>query len=396
VLTSLLRRIRSGTVIVTDNEGQHRFGRGTPEVRVAVHDSRVYEAVARSGSVGLGATYADGWWDVDDLTVFIQILERSLRGFGERADRFARIMSPLRDRLSKSEPRNNQKDKDNIRAHYDLSNDFFELMLDETLSYSCAYFGDPSVSLLDASVAKIDRLCRKLRLSDQDHLLEIGTGWGGFAIHAAKNFGCRVTTTTISDAQFEFASQRVHDAGQSGHVTVLNENYLDLTGAYDKVVSVEMIEAVGWRQMDSYFLNCERLLKPEGLMGLQAIVIDDRSYERAKHHDDFIKHFIFPGGFLPSIESMTRSMTGHSDLRVVDLEDIGVHYVETLRRWRSNLETNADAVKGLGFTEDFSRRWDFYLSYCEAAFIERHVSDVQLVLARSQWRDSLVAPNVRF
>jgi cyclopropane-fatty-acyl-phospholipid synthase len=391
-----MSRIRSGTMIVTDSDGQHRFGAGAPEVRVTVHDSRAYETVARCGSVGLGATYANGWWDVDDLTAFIQILERSLLGFGERADRFARIISPLRDRLSRSEPRNNQNDKDNIRAHYDLSNEFFELMLDETLSYSCAYFKDPSVSLIDASLAKIDRLCRKLDLNPQDHLLEIGTGWGGFAIHAAKNFGCRVTTTTISDAQFVFASQRVRDAGLSDRVNVLNENYLDLTGTYDKVVSVEMIEAVGWRQMDTYFSNCARLLKPTGLMGLQAIVIDDRSYDRAKHHDDFIKHFIFPGGFLPSIESMTRSMTKRSDLRVTDLEDIGVHYVETLRRWRTNLESSADAVKQLGFGEEFSRRWDFYLSYCEAAFLDRHVSDVQLVLARGQWRDSLTLPNVRF
>jgi cyclopropane-fatty-acyl-phospholipid synthase len=383
-------------MIVTDSDGQHRFGAGAPEVRVTVHDSRAYETVARCGSVGLGATYANGWWDVDDLTAFIQILERSLLGFGERADRFARIISPLRDRLSRSEPRNNQNDKDNIRAHYDLSNEFFELMLDETLSYSCAYFKDPSVSLIDASLAKIDRLCRKLDLNPQDHLLEIGTGWGGFAIHAAKNFGCRVTTTTISDAQFVFASQRVRDAGLSDRVNVLNENYLDLTGTYDKVVSVEMIEAVGWRQMDTYFSNCARLLKPTGLMGLQAIVIDDRSYDRAKHHDDFIKHLIFPGGFLPSIESMTRSMTKRSDLRVTDLEDIGVHYVETLRRWRTNLESSADAVKQLGFGEEFSRRWDFYLSYCEAAFLDRHVSDVQLVLARGQWRDSLTLPNVRF
>jgi cyclopropane-fatty-acyl-phospholipid synthase len=389
-----MRRIGSGTVIVTDSEGQHRFGSGNPEVQVTVHDSRAYDTIARSGSVGLGASYADGWWDVDDLTVFIQILERSLLGFGERADRFARRVSPLRDRLSRSEPRNNQKDKDNIRAHYDLSNDFFELMLDETLSYSCAYFSDPDVSLVDASLAKIDRLCRKIRLSEHDHLLEIGTGWGGFAIRAAQTFGCRVTTTTISDAQFEFANKRVHDAGLSERVTVLNENYLDLSGAYDKLVSVEMIEAVGWRQMDTYFSNCARLLKPTGLMGLQAIVIDDRSYERAKYHDDFIKHFIFPGGFLPSIESMTRSMTRHSDLRVVDLEDIGLHYVETLRRWRSNLERNAAAVKKLGFGDDFSRRWDFYLSYCEAAFIERHVSDVQLVLTRGQWRDSFESPGV--
>jgi cyclopropane-fatty-acyl-phospholipid synthase len=268
-------------------------------------------------------------------------------------------------------------------------------MLDETLSYSCAYFSDPSTSLLDASLAKIDRLCRKLDLNEHDHLLEIGTGWGGLAMHAAKKFGCLVTTTTISDAQFEFASKRVHDAGLSERVKVLNENYLDLSGHYDKLVSVEMIEAVGWRQMDTYFANCARLLRPGGLMGLQAIVIDDRSYERAKYHDDFIKHFIFPGGFLPSIESMTSSMTRHSDLRVLDLEDIGVHYVETLRRWRTNLETNAEAVEKLGFGEAFSRRWDFYLSYCEAAFLERHVSDVQLVLARGQWRDRLEEPRAR-
>jgi cyclopropane-fatty-acyl-phospholipid synthase len=385
----LMTRISSGTVVVRDARGEHRYGVGAPEVLVTIHDDRTYAHVARSGSVGLGSTYADGWWECDDLTGLIQILEQSLTTWGERADRWARTVSPLRAGLAKFNRRTTTKDRENVRAHYDVSNDFFELMLDETMSYSCAYFSDPTVSLLDASKAKMDRMLGKLRLTSDDHLLEIGSGWGGLAIYAAQHFGCRVTTATISDAQFEMASQRIFAAGLSDRVKILNENYLNLSGVYDKVVSIEMIEAVGWQQMDTYFSKCATLLRPDGLMGLQAIVIDDRSYERAKYHDDFIKRFIFPGGFIPSILSMTDSMTRHSDLRVVHLEDIGAHYAETLRRWRANLASNATAVESLGFGQEFSRRWNFYLSYCEAAFIERHVSDVQLVLARGDWRGGL-------
>jgi cyclopropane-fatty-acyl-phospholipid synthase len=258
-------------------------------------------------------------------------------------------------------------------------------MLDETMMYSCAYFADETTSLHDASLAKLEMLCRKLRLGPEDHVVEIGTGWGGFATYAAEHHGCRVATVTISDAQFEHTRALVREKRLDHLVDVRNQDYRDLTGTYDKLVSIEMIEAIGWRQLDTYFSTCARLLKPGGLMGLQAITINDFSYERAKNRDDFIKRMIFPGGFLPSLESIIRSSSSVSDLRVVDLEDIGRHYAETLARWRDRLANHGDQVRALGLGEEFDRMWHMYLCYCEAAFLERHISDVQLVLAREGW-----------
>jgi len=262
-------------------------------------------------------------------------------------------------------------------------------MLDDTMAYSCAVFEDPSMSLGEASAAKLERICRKLSLGPGDHVVEIGSGWGSFAVHAARRFGCRVTTTTISDAQYEYTAKLVVDAGLGDLVTVCNQDYRDLDGVYDKLVSIEMIEAVGWRELDTFFSTCARLLRPDGTMALQAIVIEDRSYERAKTRHDLVKRLIFPNGCLPSIEAISRSTTAASDLRIVNLEDIGRHYAETLRRWRANLEVNAGAVEALGLGETFSRLWHMYLCYCEAAFLERHISDVQVILARQGWRGRL-------
>jgi cyclopropane-fatty-acyl-phospholipid synthase len=386
---ALARRMRCGTIVLVDEAGAHRFGSDEPTVRVTVHDPRVYRALIRSGSVGLGSSYVDGWWDCDDVTTLVRVLERNLAGFGRVADRIGRAVAPVLAPVHHVGLTDKDRDRLNVRAHYDLGNEFFELMLDETMAYSCAFFEDPTMSLAEASKAKLDRICRKLGLGPNDDVVEIGSGWGSFAVHAASRFGCRVTTTTISDAQYEYAAKRVVDTGLKDLVTVRNEDYRDLDGVYDKLVSIEMIEAVGWRQLDTFFLTCAGLIRPEGLMGLQAIVIDDRSYERSKGRDDLVKRLVFPGAFLPSIEAIARSITARTDLRIVDLEDIGRHYAETLRRWRENVEDNAGAVGALGLGEAFDRLWHIYLCYCEAAFLERHVSDVQIVLARSQWRGQL-------
>jgi cyclopropane-fatty-acyl-phospholipid synthase len=266
-------------------------------------------------------------------------------------------------------------------------------MLDETMMYSCAYFDDDATSLHDASVAKIEKLCTKLDLGPHDHVLEIGSGWGGFALHAAARYGCRVTTVTISDAQYDVVRSRVAREGLEHLVEVRNEDYRDVTGSFDKLVSIEMIEAIGWRQLDTYFATCARLVKPSGMMALQAITINDLSYERAKNREDFIKSMIFPGGFLPSLEAIVRSSSA-ADLHVVDLEDIGRHYAETLTRWRANLEAHDAEVRALGLGDEFHRMWEMYLRYCEAAFLERHISDVQVVLVGSQWVAPL-GPGVR-
>jgi cyclopropane-fatty-acyl-phospholipid synthase len=282
-------------------------------------------------------------------------------------------------------------DRRNIRNHYDLGNEFFELMLDDTMSYSCALFEHADATLAEASRAKLDRICTDLHLGPTDHVLEIGTGWGSFAVHAAKRYGCRVTTTTISDAQFEYASKRVVDADVDHLVDVRNDDYRDLTGTFDRLVSIEMIEAVGWRRFDTFFSTCNRLLRPDGLMALQAIVIEDRSYERSKRSTDFIKESVFPGGCLPSLAVIASTVARVTDLSVIDVRDLSAHYPETLRRWRANLARHAPEI---GRSEAKSplidpatlRMFELYLCYCEAAFMERHVSDVQLVLAGSGWR----------
>jgi cyclopropane-fatty-acyl-phospholipid synthase len=362
-----------------------------PEVHVTVHDSRTYHALLRGGSIGFGESYTDGWWDSDDLTTTVRFVIANMAPMMRRFDALARVWSPLTRVWQRLERVDKDRDRANIRAHYDLGNDFYSLMLDETMMYSCAYFETDATSLVDASRAKLEKLCRKLDLHPHDHVVEIGTGWGGFALHAAQHYGCRVTTVTISDAQYDFVRARIAERGLEHLVEVRNQDYRDLEGVFDKLVSIEMIEAIGWRQLDTYFSTCARLLKPQGVMALQAITINDFSYERTKNSQDFIKQMIFPGGFLPSVEAIVRSSSTVSDLRLVDLEDLGRHYAETLSRWRENLARHADDVARLHLGEEFSRMWHMYLCYCEAAFLERHISDVQFVLTRGGHRPSLGA-----
>jgi cyclopropane-fatty-acyl-phospholipid synthase len=388
VIRSLLARARYGTLELTDERGTRRYGRGAPVVSATVHDARTFHALLLGGSKGFGESYTDGWWESDDLTAFVRFVIRNMSQLMRPLDRLARATAPLTHQWRRFERVDRERDRKNIRAHYDLGNDFYSLMLDESMMYSCAYFDDESTSLHEAAVAKLEKLCVKLRLGPEDHVLEIGSGWGGFALHAAAHHGCRVTTVTISDAQYEFVTARIAAAGLEHLVEVRNQDYRDVTGQYDKLVSIEMIEAIGWRQLDTYFATCAALLKPSGLMGLQAITINDLSYERAKDREDFIKAMIFPGGFLPSLEALSRSSSA-AELHIVDVEDIGRHYAETLSRWRDNLVQHDAEVRALGLGDEFHRMWDMYLSYCEAAFLERHISDVQVVLAGPQWAPSL-------
>ena len=380
-----------GTFHVIDDRGTRTYGRGLPEHTITVNDRRTYTALVKGGSVGFGESYTEGWWDVEDLTAFIQSVIRNMDPLLAYIDRIARALAPVTRIRRKFARINKVRDKENIIAHYDLGNEFYSLMLDPTMMYSCAYFTSPDVTLEEASKAKLDMLCQKLDLQPTDHLVEIGTGWGGLEIHAAENYGCRVTSVTISDAQFEYATALVRAKGLNDRIDIRNQDYRELTGTFDKLVSVEMIEAIGWRQLDTYFSTLARLVKDDGLVALQAIVIDDFSYERTKDAEDFIKNMIFPGGFLPSIEAIQSSVTAVSDLRLIHLEDIGRHYAETLRRWRENLAANQVAYDELGLGVKFARMWDMYLRYCEAAFLERHVSDVQLVFAKREWRSALAA-----
>jgi cyclopropane-fatty-acyl-phospholipid synthase len=384
-------RGQGGTIEITEGGQTRRLGAGEPVARVTVHDPRAYGALLRSASVGLGASYVAGWWDADDLTALVQVLLRRTRPLRTGLDNVGRAARAILDLPARLGAPGRSTDRRNVQAHYDLSNDFFELMLDETMTYSCAFFERPAMTLGDAQVAKIDRLCAKLELRPDDRLVEIGTGWGGLAIHAAEHYGCRVTTTTISDAQRAYVAKRVAEKGLTHRITILGDDWRTLGGEFDKLVSVEMIEAVDWRHHDRFLARCADLLTDDGLAVFQAIVIDDRSFERAKRHQDFVRRMVFPGGCLPSVQSLTTSLARATDLRIIDLEDIGRHYAETLRRWSENLEAHADEVERLGARTEFRRLWALYLAYCEASFLERHVSDVQVVLAKPAWRGELQA-----
>jgi cyclopropane-fatty-acyl-phospholipid synthase len=274
----------------------------------------------------------------------------------------------------------------NIAAHYDLGNDFYSLWLDPTMMYSCAWYGSEDTPLEEAAVAKLDRICRKLALSPDDRVMEIGTGWGGFAIHAARNYGCHVTTTTISREQHDYAKQAIRDAGLEDRITLLFRDYRDLEGRFDKLVSIEMIEAVGHEYQAQFFGKCCELLEPHGQMLLQAITIADQRFDSYKNSVDFIKRYIFPGGCLTSVTAMSNLMTRHTDMRAVHIEDIGPHYAATLRHWRERFFANIDRVRGLGYPDEFVRMWDFYLSSCESAFIERAIGDVQMLIMRPHAR----------
>jgi cyclopropane-fatty-acyl-phospholipid synthase len=385
MLLGPLSRGSDGEIELTENGGTRTLGSGEPRARVTVHDQRTYGAVVRRGSAGLGGAYVAGWWDADDLTALMRILSRRTRPLRDPLDRLASAVAPVLDVPARIFPPDRDDDRKNVGDHYDLSNEFFALMLDRSMTYSCAVFEDPDTPLDEAQLAKIDRLCSKLELSPTDRLVEIGSGWGGFALHAATNYGALVTTTTVSAAQRAHVEKLVGTAGLSHRITVLGSDWRDLRGRFDKLISVEMIEAVDWRWHDRFLATCSRLLVDDGLAAIQAIVIDDRSFERAKRHRDFIRRMVFPGGCIPSVRSITTSLARSTDLRVVDLEDIGRHYPETLRRWRENLEVNDQKLGGLGVTPEFRRLWDLYLSYCEAAFLERHISDVQFVLAKPGW-----------
>jgi cyclopropane-fatty-acyl-phospholipid synthase len=400
-ILGLLGRVRNGAVIVREGNRRHLCGRPIPGEtvpEVVVVSPKVWRAVAAEGSAGLGAAWVSGWWtcpSLDELTTFLRVVVRNLESI-ERASAFSRRLGSkaLRSALHPGRrPGDEEIDRRNVGSHYDLGNDFFSLFLDETMTYSAGIFTSPSASLHDAQIEKLDRLCRKLSLTAADHVVEIGTGWGSFAIHAASRYGCQVTTATISDRQFELASARVKEAGLEELVTVVHEDYRSLRGTYDRLVSIEMMEALDWRQYERYFKACSELLKPGGLMALQAIVIDDRFYERAKRTEDFVKRYVFPGSSVPSTSAIVDAVARSSDMRLVALDDIGHHYAETLRRWKAEFVAHEPEMAALGVSEATQRLFEFYFCYCEAAFTERRTGDVQCVFAKPDWRAAgLAAP----
>jgi cyclopropane-fatty-acyl-phospholipid synthase len=385
-LLYVLRRIEHGSIELRDQGSVHSFGQGLPTACIEVYRPRFYRRVVLSGSVGAGESYADGDWDCDDLVVLVGILLRN-RNVLDRLSGSASALAAIANRAMHSMRRNSERGSArNIAAHYDLSNAFFATFLDQSMMYSSAVFDRPQATLEQASEAKLARLCAKLELSPSDHLLEIGTGWGGLAIYAARTRGCRVTTTTISAEQYREASRRVASEGLSARVTVLKTDYRQITGTFDKLVSVEMVEAVGNDYLDGYFRTCGQLLAPGGLFALQAITIRDQQFRRALTTVDFIKKHIFPGSFIPSVSRLVASAAENSDTVLVHLEDLGDDYATTLRAWRDRFEANRAEVERLGFDERFVRLWRFYLAYCEGGFRERAISDVQLTFAGHGYR----------
>jgi cyclopropane-fatty-acyl-phospholipid synthase len=378
-----LRQLRYGRLEVVEGGQRTAFGPPGADLRaeVRVLDPGFWRSLWR-GTVGLTERWMAEAWDCDDLVALGRMFVRELPSF----DRVRRLLVPMQ-RAVRLIPRNTRPGaRRNVSAHYDLGNDLFALFLDETMTYSCALFERPDVSLREAQEAKLDLACRKLELRAEDHLLEIGTGWGSLAIHAASRYGCRVTTTTISREQHELASRRVREAGLADRVSVVLEDYRELGGRYDKLISIEMIEAVGWQYFDLFFRRCSELLRPDGLMLLQAIVIDDRAYEAEKASKSFANTYIFPGGCLPSREVIRRSTSRQTDMRAVDSEDFSAHYPETLRRWRARFLANSERVAELGYDRPFRRLWELYLAWCEAGFLERRLGDVQLLLAKPAHR----------
>jgi cyclopropane-fatty-acyl-phospholipid synthase len=377
----LLRQIRSGTLVVREAGAQAQYGRGDPVADVTVRDPRAWSYLLR-GSRGLAESYAQGWWESSDLPSVIRIAARNASRVDRVRRRLAVARRPLRRTRMIGRPSTRRQRRADIAAHYDLGDELFSRMLDPTMTYSCAVFAELGMSLEAAQRQKMDLICRKLELSPAEHVLEIGTGWGGFALHAASAYGCRVTTTTISARQHAYAVQQVQRAGLEDKVTVLEQDYRDLRGRFDRLVSIEMIEAVGWRHTGTFLETCSRLLAPEGAMLLQAITIDDRLFEAEKASRSFIKNRIFPGGSLPSVASLTDDLARRTDLRLVSLQDLTPHYVPTLRHWRQRLTANARELSALGYDRAFQREWTLYLAYCEAGFAERRIGDVQMLLAK--------------
>ena len=380
-----LSHIEDGQLTLIDGDVTHHFGASKPqgvEACIVVHDARFYGEIAFGGSIGAGEAYMLGYWTSEHLTDVIRLMCVNQSVMDTLEGGYQWLIKPVMKVLHWLNSNTTEGSRKNIAAHYDLGNEMFKLFLDPTMMYSSAIFTKDTQTLQAASELKLKTICDKLALKPSDHVVEIGTGWGGFAIYAATHYGCKVTTTTISQQQYALAKARIHAAGLQDRITLLLEDYRILTGTFDKLVSIEMIEAVGYQFYDTYFAKVSQLLKPDGLACIQAITIADQRYESAKKSVDFIQRYIFPGSCIPSNTAMLKSITNTTNLRLFDLEDIGPHYATTLGMWRENFFNQIDAVRALGYSDEFIKMWDFYLCYCEGGFAERALGDVHLLLAK--------------
>lgn len=379
-----LAHLRHGQLTLVEAGERQLFGQPDAHLRaeIQVHDEAFWPMVAGNGSIGAGEAYMQGYWSSPDLTAVIRLFVVNLDVLDGLEGGLARLGRPLLHGLHWLNRNTRRGSRKNIAAHYDLGNALFEQLLDSTMMYSAAMFRSAEDSLEQAQLYKLQRICEKLDLQPDDHLLEIGTGWGSMALYAASHYGCRVTTTTLSREQYEYTRQRIEAQGLQDRITLLLQDYRDLEGQYDKLVSIEMIEAVGHRYLPTYFRQCARLLKDDGLMLLQSITIRDQRYEQAKGSVDFIQRYIFPGGALPSLQVLLENVGRDTDLNLHHMEDFGLHYARTLRLWHDNLRRARHSLEQLGYDEQFYRLWEFYLCYCEGGFLERSIGAAQLLLAK--------------
>mgnify|MGYP005754493437 CR=1 FL=1 len=382
-----LQRFPLGSISIQDPDGQTTvLGQGEPEAHLHIRDWRTYRMMVTGGALGAAEAYMEGFWQSEDLVAVVRYFAANIEPMRSLESISSKVSRPLLRVLHHFNRNSLQGSRRNIAAHYDLGNDFFSLFLDRQMMYSSAIYPRAEADLDEAAVHKLDVVCRKLGLGPEHHLLEIGTGWGGLAIHAARHYGCRVTTTTISREQYRHASERVRAEGLGHLVTVLEQDYRLLQGRYDRIVSIEMIEAVGHQFLRNYFGQIGRLLKDDGLLLIQAITVPDQRYQHALHNVDFIKRYIFPGGFLPSVRVMLSHLGDDTRLSPLGIEDIGFDYARTLADWRHRFMAALEQVRAQGFDPRFIRMWEYYLCYCEGAFRERAISTVQLLAAGPRWQ----------
>lgn len=387
---SMLDELEHGTVTILADGSTRQLGQGGDlAATLRVHDPSFYTAVALNGTLGAGESYVEGKWDCDDLYTLFRLFARE-RGRVQALDGGpAKLARPFLRLLERARRNTRSGSKMNIAAHYDLGNDLFELFLDPTMTYSCGIFESPASTLEQASIAKLDHLCRSLDLRRSDRVVEIGSGWGSFAIHAASEYGCHVTTTTISRQQFAEATRRVRAAGLEDRIDVLERDYREMQGQFDKLVSIEMIEAVGHQYYREYFGVLDRLLADDGAAAIQAIVVADHAYKEHVGGVDFVQKYVFPGSTIPSVGALLDAVGDATSMRMVNLDDITRHYGPTLLAWRRRFADNLDRIRSLGYPEEFLRLWDYYLSYCAAGFDERYLGTVQMVLAKQGFESSL-------
>ncbi|WLD59521.1 cyclopropane-fatty-acyl-phospholipid synthase family protein [Salinispirillum sp. LH 10-3-1] len=390
---ALQSHITEGYLVLEQDGQTWAFGDANSHCRavVEIRDNAVYKEFVLGGGLGAAEAYVMKLWDTHDLTAVVQVFARNLKALESN-----KLMVSFRKALSWLDHQFNRntinQSRRNIAAHYDLGNDLFEKFLDPQMMYSAAMYPAASASLEDAQTFRLHRICQKLDLQPQDHLLEIGTGWGGMAIFAAKHYGCRVTTTTISQQQYDYAARRVAEEGLEDRITLLLQDYRLLTGEYDKLVSLEMIEAVGHEYLSTYFKKCDTLLKPNGAMLLQAITIADQRYDYYRKSVDFIQKYIFPGGALPSISRMANEVSKVTQMTVKHMEDFGPHYARTLKDWRERFNRQSEQLHELGYDESFQRLWNYYFAYCEGGFWERNIGVAQLLLAKPDNRRESIMP----